>query len=152
MAQTTPIINLLTYGLPFKLSNQIFNEYQQRAREANFLIDHSGRFILLREQKITINLILALSIFYKRVITNLEAAVKFHGTVKKYSQAETIKIGEYLLDVQERNKILGVTISYKKLIEAYGIDNSIMDYNETKEFLIKMVEFYNRDNAPIDGN
>lgn len=141
------IINIMTYSLPYKLANQIFNEYHERLKEVNFLIVHTQRFTFLRESKNTVELLLALSIFYKRVITNLDAAVKFHGTVKKYSQLDTIKIGEYILDTSERNKILSVTLSYQQLVKKYGIDNYIMDYNETREFLDRMVILHERDSS-----
>ena len=144
MAESS-IINIITYSLPYKLANQIFNEYHHRLKEANFQIDHSQRFISLKDKRNTVELILALSIFYKRVITNLDAAVKFHGTVKKYGQSDTIKIGDYLLDTSEKNKLLGVTINFQHLVKKFGIDNYFMDYNETKEFLNKMVMLNDRD-------
>ena len=121
MAKDTPIINILTYKLPYKLANQIYNEYQNRFREANYLIDNIKRYKELKNNKKTVELLLALSIFHKRVITNLDAAVKFYGTVTKYSTAQTIKIGSYDLTGKEKNNILAVVMNYNQLIERFLI-------------------------------
>lgn len=56
----------------------------------------------------------------------------------RHSQADTIKIGNYALTGDEKNKILGVVINYNKLIEKFSINPNIMEYYETKEFLQKL--------------
>jgi len=103
MAKDAPIINILTYHLPHNLANQIYNEYQNRLREANLIIENIKSYKTLQNDKKTVELLLALSIFHKRIITNLDAAVKFYGTVTKYSTADTIKIGRYDLTGKEKN-------------------------------------------------
>ena len=75
-----------------------------------------------------------MSIFHKRVIANLDGAVKFYGTVSRNSEADTIKIGNYNLNGEERNQILAVVKSYDLLIERFSIPKFTMEYNETKEF------------------
>jgi len=67
--------NIFTYGLPFDLANQIYNEYQDRIREAKYIIDISEKYSPLANSLVTVELLLALSIFHKRVIANLDAAV-----------------------------------------------------------------------------
>jgi len=135
----TPIINILTYGLPFKLANQIYNEYQSRLRESKYIIDLSDRYKPLSEYIETVEILLALTIFQKRVISNLDAAVKFYGTVNKYSKVDTIKIGSYNFTGDEKNKILGLTINYNKLQEKFRIPKNLSDYEMTKDFLMKVV-------------
>ena len=102
MVKETPIINILTYRLPYELTNQIYNEFQSRLREANILIEKYHTYRVLKNDLKTVELILSLSIFHKRVIANLDAAVKFYGTVCHKSQADTISIGNYKL--QEKKK------------------------------------------------
>lgn len=36
MAMDVPMINILTYKLPFELTNQIYNKFQNRLKEAFF--------------------------------------------------------------------------------------------------------------------
>jgi hypothetical protein len=139
MAKETTIIKILTYQLPFDLSNQIYNEHQNRLKEAFYLIDNYSGYKSLKRHKQTVESFLALSIFHKRVISNLDAAVKFYGTVSTKSQANTINIGSYKLTFEEKNKILGVIMGYNKLIERFSIPPSFMDYTETKEFLKNLI-------------
>ncbi|MHB1105281.1 MAG: hypothetical protein ACYCZ2_02865 [Lutibacter sp.] len=142
---STPIINIFTYGLPYKLANQIYKEFQDRLKDVHFLIENSIRFNSLVDYKETVELLLALSIFHKRVVSNLDGAVKFYGTVNKYSQADTISMGSYDLTVEEKNKFLGLLINYRVLIKKFGISEVDFDYNETKDFLSIVKQLKNTD-------
>lgn len=146
MDKKTPIINILTYGLPSKLANQIYHEFESRLSEAKYVINLSDRYKPLSKYMDTVEILLAMTIFHKRVISNLEAAVKFHRTVNKYSDADTIRIGTYNFTSDEKNKLLGLTISYNKLREKYGIPLGLSDYELTKDFLIKMLSLLNQMN------
>lgn len=139
MAKETPIINIFTYGLPYELTHQIYNEFQERMREALYLMNNTNRYQSLKKNYKTVELLLALSIFYKRVIANLDAAVKFHGNVQRLSQADTIRIGNYELTTVEKNKILGLLINYKNIIQRFNISESLWNYSLTKEFLSKII-------------
>jgi len=138
-----PMINILTYSLPFKLANQIYNEYQSRFSEAKYIIELSERYKPLAEYIETVEILLALTIFQKRVISNLDAAVKFYSTVNNYGKIDTIKIGSYNFTGEEKNKILGLTINYNKLREKFGIPDNLADYEKTKGFLLKLVNMLN---------
>lgn len=139
MAKETPIINILTYQLPFELTNQIYKEFQSRFKEANFLIETYKTYKPLKDNISTVELLLSLSIFHRRVITNLDAAAKFHGLVTRKSETDIIKIGNYNLTSEEKNKILSVVISYNKLLEKFSIPPTIMEYYETRDFLKKLI-------------
>ena len=139
MANDSPIINILTYKLDYKLSRQIFSEFQNRFKEAQFLIDNYKTYQQLKPNIKTVELLLALSIFHKRVIANLDAAVKFYGTVNRIGKSETIRMGGYSLTNQEKNKILGVTMSYEALIKKFSISPTMMDYSETRDLLKKII-------------
>src|SRR5690606_23842465 len=135
MATESPIINILTYKLPFELTNQIYNEFQSRLKEANFLIDTYKTYKPLKENIKTVELFLSLSIFHRRVITNLDGAVKFYGTVTKKGQTDTIRIGNYNLTGEERNKILALVIRCKDLLEQLSISPIIIEYVKIKTFM-----------------
>ena len=79
MAKKSPLINILTYNLDFKLARQIFNEYESRLKDVKYLITQFKTYKVLEEDLKTVELLLALSIFHKRVIANLDAALKFYG-------------------------------------------------------------------------
>lgn len=137
--EKTPIINILTYKLPFELANQIYNEFQNRLKEANHLIDNYKNYKSLKNDTEVVELILSLSIFHRKVISNLDGAVKFYGTVSTKSQADTITIGNYKLTGDEKNKILAVVINYNQLIEKFSIPPDVMEYYETRDFLNKLI-------------
>lgn len=139
MAKETPIINIFTYGLPYKLANQIYKEYDSRLREAIFIITESKRYASLKDSMKTVELLLALSIFDKRVISNLQAGVKFYSTVNSYSESETIQIGTYRLTGEEKNKLLGVIINYNTILKNYGLTEGLTNYSTTKDFLLYLV-------------
>ncbi len=139
MAKETPIINIFTYGLPYELTHQIYNEFQERIRETLYLLNNTNKYRQLKRNYKTVELLLALSIFYKRVIANLDAAVKFHGNVQRLSKASTIRIGNYELTTDERNKILGLLINYRKLLQRFNISEALWNYSLTKEFLSKVI-------------
>ena len=83
--------------------------------------------------------ILSLSIFHRRVITNLDGAVKFYGTVTKKGQTDTVRIGSYNLTGDEKNKILAVVLNYNSLLEQFSIHPGVMEYYETRDFLKKII-------------
>lgn len=148
MAKDTPIINILTYRLPFELTNQIYNEFQNRFRDANYLIDNYKTYQPLKDNLKTVELFLSLSIFHRRIITNLDGAVKFYGTVTRKGETDTIRIGSYNLTGDERNKLLAVILNYQKLLEKFSIPPAVMEYYETREFLKKLIALKsNLDNA-----
>ncbi len=139
MNQKSPLINILTYQLPFQLSNQIYNEYQSRLKEANFLIDNYKTYAKLKDNLHTVELFLSISIFHKRVVTNLDGAIKFYGTVTKKGETDTIRVGAYNLTGEERNKMLAVVLNYNQLLQRFSIPPSVMEYYETREFLKKLI-------------
>lgn len=139
MPKQTPIINIFTYKLPQELAQQVYNEYQNRLREVNYSLENNKRYSPLKKEIQTVELLLALSIFYKRVIANLEGAVKFYGTVNRISDAEAIQMGSYYFTAEEKNHILALTIKYRKILEDFHIPENIFTYHETRDFLKNMV-------------
>jgi hypothetical protein len=135
MIKDTSIIRILTYGLPFKLSNQIFNEFQGRYTNIKYLINKYDYYKNFREDLKTIELLLSLSIFHKRVISNLDAAAKFYKTVNLKSGAETIAMGSYKLTLDEKTQLLAIVITYKNLLQKYNIPQYLIDSYDNKDFL-----------------
>src|SRR4051812_45800378 len=109
------LIRFLTYRLPFELSNQIFNEYETRMKEIVWYLEHARRFAILKNEIKSIELLLAVSIFHKRVISNLDSAANFFDRVTKASEAETVKIGSYNMTGKGKNKILSVVINFNRI-------------------------------------
>lgn len=128
------MIKFFCQKIPRALSQPMYAEYSSRMSEVKFLLEHDA-YKALKANLELIELLLATSIFYKRVVTNLEAANKFTGTVFNASEAEYIKIGSYKLTSAENRKIFSVIQNYKAIMIKYHIPKSIIEYTETKEFL-----------------
>jgi hypothetical protein len=141
MPKDTQIINILTYKLPYDLARQIYNEYNERLKEANFLICNYKSYQSLNQDIKTVELLLSLSIFHRRVISNLDGALKFYNTVTKNHLTDTIRIGNYNLTYEESNKIKAIVIGYNKLLKVFSIPPNLMEYYDTSEFLKNIINF-----------
>lgn len=124
--------------LPREISNPMYNEYYSRLREVYYIIDNREAYKHLSSYKKSIELILSLSIFYKRVISNMDAATKFASTVFAKSNAKAIKIGTYNLTGSEKNRITAIILNYNNLTEKYGLTSDILSTLETKDLLRKI--------------
>lgn len=124
--------------LPREISNPMYNEYYNRLKEINFIIENRDAYKHLLQYKKTIELILSLSIFYKRVIANMDAATKFAGTVFSNSPAIAIKIGSYDLTGSEKNRIIAIVMNYNSLTQKYNLTNDLLSTTDTKDLIKKI--------------
>lgn len=133
------MIQLFTDNLPYKLSEQMTFEYNRRLSDINFFI--SGKYDYyshLKKDIETIQLLLALSIFYKRVLSNFDSATKFTSRIVIKSNAESVQLGTYDLSAKEILKLNKTVLTFKKLMESYSIPIGLFEYLETKELLRKI--------------
>ena len=142
--------------LPREISNPMYNEYYNRLKEINFILENRDAYKHLLQYKKSIELILSLSIFYKRVIANMDAATKFAGTVFSNSPAIAIKIGSYDLTGNEKNRIIAVVMNYNLLIEKYSLTHDMLATTETKDLIKKIKDLKwqldNKENKDIKNN
>lgn len=144
------MIELFCNKLPRELSNQMYNEFYSRMSEIKFLMEYDYYKKLKNDLKV-IEMLLATSIFYKRVILNLESATKFSNNVYSKTDADTIRIGSYDLTSKENRRISAVVRNYKELMRKYSIPLELINYTETKVFL-KGVVNYKRTIENIEKN
>lgn len=141
--------------LPREISNPMYNEYYNRLKEINYILENRDAYRHLIQYRKTVELILSLSIFYKRVIANMDAATKFAGTVFNNSTATAIKIGTYNLTGTEKNRILAIVKNYKLMTEKYNLTIDILSTVETKDLIRKIKNLksqldYNENNNNIE--
>jgi hypothetical protein len=134
------MIELFCSKLPRDLSNQMYNEFSNRMKEVKYLLEYPFYQNLKSDIK-TIEMFLALSIFYKRVILNLESATKFSGNVYKKSDAKSIRIGLYDLTPEESRRINAVVMNFKEILKNYSIPTRVIAYSETKVFLKELKKY-----------
>ena len=142
--------------LPREISNPMYNEYYNRLKEINYILVNRDAYKHLIQYKKTIELILSLSIFYKRVIANMDAATKFAGTVFSNSSAIAIKIGTYDLTGSEKNRIIAIVMNYNLLIQKYSLTQDMLTTTETKDLIKKIKDLKwqldNNENKDIKNN
>lgn len=133
------MIEKFTKDTPYRLSQQLIYEYNIRINDVNHFISGQYDFYApLKKDIETIELLLALTIFYKRVLTNFDSATKFSGRVVFNSDADAIQLGTYLLDSKEIFRIKKTILNFNDLMTKYSIPPDLFDYTETKEFLRKV--------------
>lgn len=144
MSQSSPIINILTYGLPGILARPIYKEYEYRISEIHNIWSKYQKYSILQNYAKTIESLLAISLFYKHIIGNFYGATGFYRRININSSTEhPIKIGTYTLDKKEFNKILAIQISFSKFQDKYQLSPSFFEFSETIDFLRKCIDLYN---------
>lgn len=142
------MIRLFTDNLPYKLREQMIIEYDRRMSDINHFV--SGKYDYyspLRKDIESIKMLLALSIFYKRVLSNFESATKFTGRIVLNSEADSVQLGTYDLSSKEIFKLRKSIVTFRKLMKDYSIPASLFEYLETKEFLRKVKIIWNQHNS-----
>ncbi len=128
------MIEIFCYKIPRDVSQPMYAEYSNRITEVKYLMEYKT-YSSLKKNTGLIELLLSMSIFYKRVITNLDSATKFSSTVFNSSKAEYIRIGKYKLTPLESRRIYAIVQNFRKLMIKYNIPVGVINYTETKDFL-----------------
>lgn len=153
--EKSPLINILCYQLPGDLSKAIYHEYNSRWAEIEYYWkNNDSKYIVLRNYEPTIRLLLAMSTFYRRVLSGFDGARDFYKTVSKnhdIKENSAIRIGQFILDNKQFRKLQAIKISFGDLKEKYGISNSFFEYHETYEFLEKCLQLYYCCITPDEG-
>lgn len=140
------LINIFCHKLPGDISRAVHNEYTNRWDEIKRIWEFpQNRYGILKRHSSTIQHLLAMSIFYRRLLCGLDGACDFYNAVKRSSrnsEHNVIIIGKYKLDSREYKKLQSIRISFQKLKEKYDIDDYFFDYVETYEFLNNCKDFY----------
>ncbi|RZK27020.1 MAG: hypothetical protein EOO43_00955 [Flavobacterium sp.] len=142
-----PIINIFTYKLPKRLSQPIYKDFEYRYKEALAIIIGYPKYAALKDELPTVELLLALSIFYNHIIANLDAAVTFHGLVTREDNVQGIRMGSYILNADEIRKLQSVIRFYHELMEKYNLSSSLWNYRLTLDFVQKLIIIKTRDNG-----
>lgn len=140
------LINILCYKLAGDVSRAVHSEYENRWNEIkNIWKFPNNRFKILEKYSKTVQNLLAMSTFYRRVLSGMDGACDFYKTITKDVSGDnerTIAIGRYQFNKNEYNKLLAIRISFRKFHEKYGISKAFMEYTDTYEFLKNCKELH----------
>lgn len=139
--QEIQIINIICHKLPYKIANAVFHEFEDRNREVKRILEYP-LYNHLKDVTSTIEMLLAITIFYKRVLSNIDGVEKFYNRVTSISNTNVVAIGEYKLTKDENDRINAMTISFFKVCSRYNVHQNLFDYTETLEFVRKIRDYY----------
>lgn len=149
------MIEEIINSLPYKVTEQVTFEYNRRLSEVVYLTSEKFDYYSpLREDIEVVKTLLAMSIFYKRILTNFDSANKFTSRIIFEGNADSLRLGTYDLDKIEIRKLNRIVIHFKQIMEKYSIPEKIFEYLETKEFLKKIKIWkhsLNQQNNELDG-
>jgi hypothetical protein len=124
-------------GLPKFLSDQLFIEYEYRRRELEFLVTTYPQRYRWIEEVDSVRLLLALSIYFRRVISQLEAAGKTYFDLVG-GDVTGVTIGQHKLSEQEAEELSNATSDFHRLLHHFGLYTALFDYYDTSGFLFKL--------------
>lgn len=135
----SPIINILTSGLPGNVTRPIYLEYNSRRREIDRIWANSeNHYQMLQDCVSTVEALLAISIFYRHVMGHMQGTVSFYKYVNKKFGMEkecAIKVGEMLLDSEQQRHLLSAIINFSQIQNKYQLAPAFFEYSETVQFL-----------------
>ena len=93
--ETVELLDRFCFPLKFDLSRKVRSEFEGRLKEIQWLISNRDYYSMLENDIEVIEIILLLTVYYKRVITSLDSATKFYNRVSKIDNSEGIQIGKF---------------------------------------------------------
>ena len=81
--ETAKLLDKFCSPLKFDLSRKIRSEFEGRLKEIQWLVSNRESFSILENDIEVLEIILLLTVYYKRVVTSLDSATKFYTRVSK---------------------------------------------------------------------
>lgn len=146
MTNRTPLINILTSGLPGNVVRPLYQEYNSRRREIDRIwanLDNNYR--MLQDYIATIETLLAISLFYRHILGHIHGATSFYKSVNPSNRKGiecSIKVGNTVLDSQQQRHLLAAVIQFDKIKDRYQLAPVLFEYSETVQFLRNCKELF----------
>lgn len=145
MPAKNSLINIFTSKLPASITRPLCREYDWRKTEIVRVWENGyDKYKVLEDYEGTVDALLALSLFYRHVIVNLDGAAEFYVKINRGLDKEMpIKIGKFTFNIEERRRIQAVHIQITNIIEKYQITSRFFEYADTLDFLRNCLDLYN---------
>lgn len=145
MPAKNSLINIFASRLPASITKPICREYDWRKTEIQRVWSAGyERYQVLESFESTVDALLALSIFYRHVVVNLDGASSFYVKINKDAEkAMPIKIGNFEFNDEERRKLMAIHIQLGKITDRYQITPYFFKYADTLDFLRNCLDLYN---------
>ena len=141
------LINILNPGLPGYITIPMSREFDRIKAEIQRIWDsQNSHYLFLQSYESTIDALLALSLFQRYVIGNLNGASDFYVFLNRGNRSNgnvALRIGSYRLDSDEYRHIWSVLIGFGKLKSKYQLSDGFFEYADTIGFLRNCADLYN---------
>ena len=146
MTKKTPLINILTSGLPGNVVRPLYQEYNNRRREIDRIwANPDNNYRMLQDYVATVEALLAISLFYRHILGHIHGATSFYKSVNATNRNEiecSIKVGNTILDSQQQRHLLAAVIQFDKIQDKYQLAPMVFEYSETVQFLRNCKELF----------
>lgn len=129
--------------LPWNIRSEINEEYENSIKQLEFLLDNKPRKFewIDEEYKDFIELLLFLSIFYRRVVYPIEGASTFTQRLQRV-KANGIKTGRDTYTRGDFEKIDQTIKHFKIILRKYNLNKYILSYTRIEKFLEMIYKRY----------
>ena len=146
MTNKTPLINILTSGLPGNVIRPLYQEFNSRRQEIDRIwANPDNNYSMLKDYATTVDALLAISLFYRHILGHMHGATSFYKSVnanKRNTTECSIKGGNTVLDSQQQRKLLAAVIQFGKIQNKYQLPTILFEYSETVQFLRNCKEIF----------
>ncbi len=138
------IINILCAKLPGEITRPMYREYERFQNEIVRILDMPGcNYSMLRKYDQVVYSLLGLSFYYRYVIGSLDGARNMYYFLNKgKNQTCPIRIGDYIFDKQQYNKMLGVIINLEHFMRTFQLDSRFFEFTDPLGFLRNCKELF----------
>lgn len=105
--------------------------------------------MVLQDHKSAVRTLLAMSTYYRRVISGFAGAIDFYKNVTggDLTIDRPVKIGNYSLGLAENKQLWIVQKAFSEFKNKYQIDDSLFNYDDTLGFLRNCFILYTTNNG-----
>jgi uncharacterized protein Smg (DUF494 family) len=133
------MIKIFCKGLPKKLSESLFNEYQYSYKQLNFLLTrYKNKYRWIHEvdkDLETTQLMLAMSIYYRNIIAHYDSIEGFTNRIINNEYCEGLVIGNAEIRELDREEINLVVRKFKQIMIKFAIPSSMFAYSDMTQYL-----------------
>ena len=139
------MIKLFLKGLPYKLTQPMFREYESKCKELAQWRKHSNYNKVQKylKQSEVIEYLFAMGIYYRYVIAPLTSTGRFFERLETNFEAG-LKVGGREIDSQFRSSIQDAHRYFVNVIQEFGLSEAFFGQTDVKRIVMSLIEVEER--------
>ena len=131
------MIRLFLKGFPRELSVELMKEYKRQVYEFEFLWErHADRYEWVRDKE-AICLIIALSVFYNKIVAPMTSAGNFYDFISK-KNVSAVKIGSYTIGEENANEFMKIGNAFNEMLLNFKLSEYVLCYDNIERLLYNL--------------